>query len=52
MQSMYDRGYVMVSLHDMCNVDENGNVTRGKILLPEGKKAFVLSQDDVSYRCV
>ena len=49
MQSMYDRGYVMVSLHDMCNVDENGNVTRGKILLPEGKKAFVLSQDDVSY---
>ena len=49
MQSMYDKGYVMVSLHDMCNVDENGNVTRGKILLPEGKKAFVLSQDDVSY---
>ena len=49
MQSMYDKGYVMVSLHDMCNVDENGNVTRGTILLPEGKKAFVLSQDDVSY---
>ena len=49
MQSMYDKGYVMVSLHDMCNVDENGNVTKGKILLPEGKKAFVLSQDDVSY---
>lgn len=49
MNSMYEKGYVMVSLHDMCNVDENGNVTRGKILLPEGKKAFVLSQDDVSY---
>lgn len=49
MQSMYEKGYVMVSLHDMCNVDEAGNVTRGKILLPEGKKAFVLSQDDVSY---
>ena len=48
-QSMYEKGYVMVSLHDMCNVDENGNVTRGKILLPEGKKPFVLSQDDVSY---
>ena len=29
MQSMYDKGYVMVSLHDMCNVDENGNVTPG-----------------------
>lgn len=48
-QSMYEKGYVMVSPHDMCTVDENGNVTPGKILLPEGKKPFVLSQDDVSY---
>ncbi|MGN0277195.1 MAG: polysaccharide deacetylase family protein [Hominisplanchenecus sp.] len=48
-QSMYDRGYVMVSLHDMCTVNEDGTVTPGKIMLPPGKKAFVLSQDDVSY---
>ena len=47
--SMYERGYVMVSLHDMCNIDENGNVTRKEIWLPEGKTPFVLSQDDVSY---
>ncbi len=49
MQSMYDRGYVLVSPHDMASVDENGTVHRGKILLPQGKTPFVLSQDDVSY---
>lgn len=48
-QSMYEKGYVLVSLHDMCTVNEDGTVSRGKIMLPPGKKAFVLSQDDVSY---
>ncbi len=53
MQSMYDRGYVLVKLHDLAyeTKDENGNpkFTYGDIMLPEGKKAFVLSQDDVCY---
>lgn len=49
MESMYEKGYVMVSLHDMCTVNSDGTVSRGEILLPPGKKAFVLSQDDVSY---
>lgn len=48
-QSMYDKGYVLVSLHDMATVNEDGTMSRGKIMLPPGKKAFVLSQDDVSY---
>lgn len=52
-QQMYDRGYVLVSIHDMVKetTDENGNVTMqpGDIYLPAGKKPFVLSQDDVSY---
>lgn len=48
-QSMYEKGYVMVSLHDMATVNGDGTVTPGKILLPPDKKAFVLSQDDVSY---
>lgn len=48
-QQMYDKGYVMVSLHDMCQVNEDGTVSRKEIRLPEGKKPFVLSQDDVSY---
>jgi hypothetical protein len=53
MQSMYDRGYVLVKIHDLAyeTKDENGNpkFTYGNIMLPEGKKAFVLSQDDVCY---
>lgn len=48
-QSMYEKGFVMVSLHDMGSFDENGNFVPGSIMLPPGKKPFVLSQDDVSY---
>ena len=49
MQSMYDKGYVLVSLHDMAEVNDQGIMTPKQIMLPPGKKAFVLSQDDVSY---
>ncbi|MDO4321349.1 MAG: polysaccharide deacetylase [Lachnospiraceae bacterium] len=48
-ESMYEKGYVMVSLHDMCTVNSDGTVSRGEIRLPPGKTPFVLSQDDVSY---
>lgn len=52
-QEMYDRGYVMVSIHDLIDVtqDENGNTKYepGRIMLPPDKKAFVLSLDDLSY---
>lgn len=53
LQSMYDRGFVLVRLHDIAHevVGEDGTVhmERGTILLPEGKQAFVMSQDDVCY---
>ena len=54
MESMYERGFVLVSLHDIAHeVDdtESGGkkMASGEILLPEGKKPFVLSQDDVCY---
>ena len=48
-QTMYDKGYVMVSIKDMAKADDNGNITAGEILLPPGKIPFVLSQDDVCY---
>ena len=52
-QEMYDRGYVMVSIHDLYEevVDENGETkfVEGNILLPPDKKAFVLSLDDLCY---
>ena len=44
-QTMYDRGYVMVSIYDLAQMDENGVMTAKEILLPEGKTPFVLSQD-------
>lgn len=53
MESMYKKGYVMVSIHDISKktVDKDGNVKmeKGEIYLPPDKKPFVLSQDDVSY---
>ena len=48
-QQMYNRGYVMVSMHDMVEVAEDGSVSTKEIRLPAGKKPFVLSQDDCSY---
>lgn len=53
LQSMYDKGFVLVRLHDLAyeTTDENGEtvMTKGTILLPEGKQAFVMSQDDLCY---
>lgn len=53
MQSMYEDGYVLVSVHDLAKqvTDENGKTkfVPGEIYLPKGKKPFVLSQDDVNY---
>ncbi len=52
-QEMYERGYVLVSIHDLYELvkDEDGNeiLQPASIMLPEGKKAFVLSIDDLSY---
>lgn len=52
-QQMYDNGYVLVRMRDLVEqtVDEDGTVhfKPAEILLPPGKKAFVLSLDDLSY---
>ena len=52
MESMYERGYVLVSPYDVAYevTDESGTYfTYGDIRLPEGKIPFVMSQDDVNY---
>ncbi len=53
LQEMYDRGYVLVGLHDIAALEtqEDGTekMREKQILLPEGKKPFVMSQDDVCY---
>ena len=53
LEAMYEKGYVLVRIHDVAyeQTDENGNTSfvYGKIMLPEGKKPFVMSQDDLCY---
>lgn len=48
-QSMYEKGYVMVSIYDLAAVNKDGTMSEGEILLPPGKIPFILSQDDVCY---
>lgn len=52
-EEMYDRGYVIVGIHDLIDVttDENGKTVYkpAQIMLPPGKRAYVLSQDDLCY---
>lgn len=52
LESMYARGYVLVSPYDVAYEveDPNGNYfVNGVIRLPEGKTPFLMSQDDVNY---
>lgn len=52
LQSMYDRGFVLVSPYDIAYevVDDNGaRFEYGDIRLPEGKIPFLMSQDDTNY---
>ena len=53
-QQMYEAGYVLVSLDDMCiktkNDDGSTSVAPNmSLMLPEGKRPLVMSEDDLSY---
>lgn len=52
-QSIYDKGFVLVGLHDMATLEDDGNggkkMVTHDIMLPPGKKPIVISQDDVNY---
>ena len=53
LEEMYDRGYVLVSIYDIAAYETAADGTQvmkhQPIYLPEGKKPFILSVDDVSY---
>ena len=54
LQQMYDHGCVLIHLHDLAVKTENedGSVTfapNNNLLLPEGKTAVIMSEDDLSY---
>ena len=50
---MYEGGWVLVGIRDLApavtQADGSVRYEPGNILLPAGKKPFVLSQDDVNY---
>lgn len=53
-QQMYDNGYVLISLKDLAEytTDEDGTMhfkNKSSVMLPPGKKAFVMSLDDTCY---
>lgn len=52
MEQMYERGYVLISPYDLAYevTDDTGTHFKyGDIWLPEGKKPFLMSQDDLNY---
>lgn len=49
LQQMYDRGYVLVTPYQVARADSNGTFSYCEIRLPEGKKPFIMSQDDLNY---
>ena len=52
-QEMYDKGFVLVSIRDIAHEetasDGSKKMVKGSIMLPPGKQAFVMSEDDVCY---
>ena len=53
LQSVYDRGYVLVDINDVWSesTDANGQpvMVRNTLYIPEGKKPLIFSYDDVNY---
>ncbi|RLV55377.1 polysaccharide deacetylase [Aeromicrobium phragmitis] len=49
LESLYERGYILVSPHDIAAKDDAGRMQYRPIMLPEGKHPIVLSQDDANY---
>ena len=50
LEYMYEAGYVMITLDDMVTENEDGTFTANtNIKLPADKKAFLMSEDDLSY---
>lgn len=52
LESMYARGYVLVTPYQVAyevNSPDGNFFTYGELRLPEGKKPFIMSQDDLNY---
>jgi hypothetical protein len=46
---LMERGYVLVRISDLYDVDGQGNVTEKQLYLPKGKRPLIISVDNVGY---
>ena len=46
---LMERGYVLVRISDLYEVDAQGNVSRKELYLPDGKRPLLMSVDNVGY---
>jgi hypothetical protein len=46
---LMERGYVLVRISDLYDIDTQGNVSRKDLVLPEGKRPLIISVDNVGY---
>ncbi len=50
LESLYEKGYCLINIHDMYVVDENGKARLADtVTVNKGKKPLVISIDDVTY---
>lgn len=48
-EQMYERDYIMVNIGALFDEDANGQISPGTVMVPPGKKPFILSIDDINY---
>ncbi|MES2623102.1 MAG: hypothetical protein V4576_01690 [Patescibacteria group bacterium] len=49
LEQLYEHNFVLIDVDSIYNIDAQGKMTRKDLLLPEGKKALIISLDDLSY---
>ena len=48
-RQLYENDYVLIDIHLIYNVNEDGTVSKNTLMLPEGKKPIVISIDDLNF---
>jgi hypothetical protein len=46
---LYKNQFVLIDIHSIYHVDENGVVSKKKLFIPKNKKPLIISLDDLSY---
>ena len=48
-RQLYENNYILIDIGLIYDVEEDGSVTKSKLMLPEGKKPVVISIDDLNF---